>query len=73
MSVIELYKRGLLSGSLKEEADETLFFEFARRGYDLSRLRDMLSAEKEEKRALMPTVDDKPKSRNWLLRLVGAR
>ena len=35
---------------------------------------DLLSAEKEEKRALMPPVDDKPKSRNWLLRnLFGAR
>ena len=34
---------------------------------------DILSAEKEEKRALMPPADEKPKSRNWLLRLVGAR
>ena len=33
----------------------------------------LLSAEKEEKRALMPPADEKPKSRNWLLRLVGAR
>ena len=38
-----------------------------------SKLLDLLSMEKEEKRALMPPVDDKPKSRNWLLRLVGAR
>ena len=45
-----------------------------------SQLLDLLSAEKEEKRelktemkALMPSPDDKPKSRNWLLRLVGAR
>lgn len=38
-----------------------------------SKLLDLLSAEKDEKRALMPPVDDKPKSRNWLLRLVGAR
>ena len=38
-----------------------------------SKLLDLLSAEKDEKRALMPLVDDKPKSRNWLLRLVGAR
>ena len=38
-----------------------------------SKLLDLLSAEKAEKRALMPPVDDKPKSRNWLLRLVGAR
>jgi hypothetical protein len=29
-----------LSGSLKKEADETLFLELALRGYDLSRLRD---------------------------------
>ena len=32
----------------------------------------LLSAEKEEKRALMPPADEKPKQ-NWLLRLVGAR
>ena len=38
-----------------------------------SKLLDLLSAEKDEKRALMPPVDEKPKSRNWLLRLVGAR
>ena len=38
-----------------------------------SKLLDLLSMEKEEKRALMPPVDEKPKSRNWLLRLVGAR
>lgn len=42
-----------------------------------SKLLDLLAAEKEEKRALMPPPDDpeneKPKSRNWLLRLVGAR
>lgn len=38
-----------------------------------SKLLDLLSAEKEEKRALMPPADDKEKSRNWLLRLVGAR
>jgi hypothetical protein len=29
----------LLSDSLKKEADETLFLELARRGYDLSKLR----------------------------------
>ena len=34
----------------------------------------LLSAEKEDKRALMPPADEKPqKSQNWLLRLVGAR
>ena len=34
----------------------------------------LLSAEKAEKRALMPPVDEKPqKSPNWWLRLVGAR
>ena len=38
-----------------------------------SKLLDLLSLEKEEKRALMPPVEDKPKNRNWLLRLVGAR
>ena len=45
-----------------------------------SQLLDLLSAEKEEKRelktemkALMPPPDDKPKSRNWFHRLVGAR
>jgi hypothetical protein len=29
-----------LASSLKKEADETLFLELARRGYDLSRLRE---------------------------------
>ena len=38
-----------------------------------SKLLDLLTAEKEEKRALMPPVDEKQKSPNWLLRLVGAR
>ena len=38
-----------------------------------SKLLDLLSAEKENVRALMPPVDDKPKSPNWLLRVVGAR
>ena len=39
-----------------------------------SKLLDLLSEEKEEKRALMPPADEKPqKSPNWLLRLVGAR
>ena len=33
-------RRRLLSGSLKREADETLFLELALRGYDLSKLRD---------------------------------
>ena len=37
-------------------------------------LLQLLSAEKAEKRALMPAADEKPqKSPNWLLRLVGAR
>ena len=36
----EPYRRHLLSGSLKKEADETLFLELALRGYDLSKLRD---------------------------------
>ena len=34
------YKMTLLSGSLKKEADETLFLELALRGYDLSSLRE---------------------------------
>ena len=39
-----------------------------------TQLLELLSAEKEEKRALMPPVDEKTrKSPNWLLRLVGAR
>ena len=38
-----------------------------------SKLLDLISAEKEEKKALMPPADDKTKSRNWRLRLVGAR
>ncbi|MCY4568957.1 MAG: hypothetical protein OXD49_11680 [Candidatus Poribacteria bacterium] len=39
-----------------------------------SRLLDLLSAEKDEKRALMPPVEEQTrKSSNWLLRLVGAR
>ena len=40
---------------------------------DKSKLLDLLSAEKEEKRALMPPVDEKQKSPNWLLRLVGVQ
>ena len=38
-----------------------------------SKLLDLLSAEKEEKRALMPPAEEKGKSPNSLLRLVGAR
>ena len=39
-----------------------------------TKLLDLLSAEKAEKRALMPPDEEKPqKSQNWLLRLVGAR
>ena len=39
-----------------------------------SELLKLLSAEKEEKRALMPPADEKPqKSPNWLLKLIGAR
>ena len=38
-----------------------------------AQLLDLLAAEKEEKRALMPPVEEKEKSRNWLLRLVGTR
>ena len=36
----ELLKIGILGSSLKKEADETLFLVLARRGYDLSRLRE---------------------------------
>ena len=36
----EPYRTTLLSGSLKKEADETLFLELALRGYDLSKLRE---------------------------------
>ena len=36
----EPYRTTLLSGSLKSEADETLFLELALRGYDLSKFRD---------------------------------
>ena len=40
-----------------------------------TKLLDLLSAEKEEKRVLMPPPEEKNhrKSPNWLLRLVGAR
>ena len=38
-----------------------------------TKLLDLLTAEKEEKRALMPPVDEKQRSPNWLLRLVGVR
>ena len=34
------YRLAFLSGSLKKEADETLFLELALRGIDLSKLRD---------------------------------
>ena len=38
-----------------------------------TKLLDLLSAEKEEKRALMPPADETPRSRNWLFQLLGAR
>ena len=39
-----------------------------------SKLLDLLTSEKEEKRALMPPAEEKQKSPNWLLRnLFGAR
>ena len=39
-----------------------------------SKLLDLLSAEKDEKRALMPPPDEKKQeSKGWLLRLIGAR
>ena len=40
----EPYRVSLLSGSLKKEADETLFLELALRGYDLSKLRENTEA-----------------------------
>lgn len=36
----EPYRMSFLGGSLKKEADETLFLELDLRGYDLSKLRD---------------------------------
>ena len=39
-----------------------------------SKLLDLLSAEKDEKRALMPPVEEKnQESKGWLLRLIGTR
>ena len=39
-----------------------------------SKLLDLLSAEKDEKRALMPPLEEKnQESKGWLLRLIGAR
>ena len=38
--ISESDRRHLLGSSLKKEADETLFWELALRGYDLSSLRD---------------------------------
>ena len=40
----ELHINGLLESSLKKETDETLFLELARRGYDLSSLREHTEA-----------------------------
>ena len=49
---------------LKEQLDTAIA--------EKAQLLELLSAEKEEKRALMPAVEEIPK-RNWLLRVVGAR
>lgn len=39
-----------------------------------AKLLELLSAEREEKRALMPPVEEKnQESKGWLLRLIGAR
>ena len=39
-----------------------------------TKLLDLLSAEKDEKRALMPPPEEKnPESKGWLLKLIGAR
>lgn len=57
-----------------EMRETTLIDEKAKLLDLLSDTQNLLSVEKEEKRALMPPVEEqKPKSRNWLLRLVGAR
>lgn len=59
----------------KAEMRETALIDEKAKLLDLlSDTQNLLSAEKEEKKALMlPPADEKPKSRNWLLRLVGAR
>ena len=51
----------------KSEMRETALLE------EKSKLWDLLSDIQAEKRALMPPVDDKPKTLNWVHRLVGAR
>ena len=58
----------------KAEMRETALIDEKAKLLDLlSDTQNLLSAEKEEKKALMPPADESPKSRNWLLRLVGAR
>ena len=58
----------------KAEMRETALIDEKAKLLDLlSDTQNLLSAEKEEKKALMPPADEPPKSRNWLLRLVGAR
>ena len=52
----------------KAEMRETALIDEKAKLLDLlSDTQNLLSAEKEEKKALMPPADDKPKSRNWLL------
>ena len=53
----------------KAEMRETMLID------EKSKILDLLAAEKDEKRALMPppVEEQQPKSRNWFLRLVGAR
>ena len=55
-----------------EMRETTLIDEKAKLLDLLSDTQNLLSVEKEEKRALMPPAGEKPKSQNWLLRLVGA-
>ena len=58
----------------KAEMRETALIDEKAKLLDLfSDTQNLLSAEKAEKKALMPPADEKPKSRHWLLRLVGAR
>lgn len=67
---------GLLENQVADLKQQLEKSEFRENGLIKERttLLDLLAAEKEEKRALMPAVDDrKRKSSGWLLRLVGVR
>ena len=58
--------------ALLEEQGQDLKEQLDTATAEKAQLLELLSAEKEEKKALMPPADEPPKSRNWLLRLVGA-